>query len=96
MLTPLHDYVLIRQEKQDSNPTTPSGLILPENSKPKPTRGEIVSVGEGKRDDNGNLIPMTLKAGDTVLYQRFTEFEIEHEGEKLLLVKQDNVLAIIS
>ncbi len=93
-IKPLSDRVLIKavaeEQKQGS-------IILPDTlQKERPQRGEIVAVGEGKRDANGNLIPVTVKKGDVVLFTKYGPTEIKVEGKEYLIAREDDILAVIN
>jgi chaperonin GroES len=91
---PLHDRVLVR--RVESNEKTAGGLIIPESAKEKPAEGMIVSVGEGARKDSGELIEMAVSAGDKVLFGKWSGTEVSVEGEDLLIMKESDILGIIS
>ena len=90
---PLHDRVLVR--RVDSDEKTSGGLIIPDSAKEKPSEGEIVSVGEGARKDSGELIEMAVKAGDKILFGKWSGTEITLDGEELLIMKESDILGII-
>ena len=92
-LQPLGDRVLVRPiEKKDE---VRSGLIIPDTAKEKPQEGEIVAAGKGKIGEDGKLIPMDVKAGDKILYGKYSGTEIKIEGQEYLIMHQDDVLGII-
>ncbi|MEL7025641.1 MAG: co-chaperone GroES [Pseudomonadota bacterium] len=91
---PLHDRVLVR--RVDSEETTKGGLIIPDSAKEKPSEGEVVSVGEGARKDSGELIEMAVKAGDRILFGKWSGTEITLDGEELLIMKESDILGIVS
>ena len=91
--TPLHDRVLVRRIEGDEK--TAGGLIIPDSAKEKPAEGEIVSVGEGARKDSGELIPMSVKAGDKVLFGKWSGTEVKIDGEELLIMKESDILGIL-
>ncbi len=91
---PLHDRVVVRRVESDEK--TAGGLIIPESAKEKPSEGEIVSCGEGARKDNGELIAMAVKAGDRVLFGKWSGTEITLDGEELLIMKESDILGIIA
>jgi chaperonin GroES len=93
-LTPLGDRVIIRPIPSEEK--TKGGVILPETAKEKPMKGEVVAVGKGRYTEEGQLIEMEVKAGDTVLYGKYAGTEIKYEGEEYLIAKQSEILAIIS
>ena len=91
--TPLHDRVLVRRVESDDK--TKGGLIIPESAKEKPSEGEIISVGEGARKDSGELIAPAVKAGDKILFGKWSGTEITLDGEELLIMKESDILGII-
>ena len=92
-IRPLADRVLVRRIEEESK--TAGGIIIPDTAKEKPTRGEIISVGEGARDDHGKLIVPSVKAGDIVLFTKWGGTEIKVDGEDLLIMKESDILAIV-
>lgn len=92
-LRPLGDRVLVRRE--DAEEKTAGGIIIPDTSKEKPSKGSVVAVGEGARDDKGNLIPMNLKVGDKVFFTKWGGTELKVDDEELLIMKESDILAII-
>jgi chaperonin GroES len=90
---PLHDRVLVRRIESDE--TTKGGLIIPDSAKEKPAEGEIVSTGEGARKDSGELIAMAVKAGDKVLFGKWSGTEVKIDGEDLLIMKESDILGIL-
>ena len=92
-IKPLSDRVVIKAK--DAEEKTASGIILPDTAKEKPQVGEIVAVGPGKTNDVGNLVKMTLKTGDVVLYGKYSGTEIAHEGADLLIMRESDILAIL-
>ena len=93
-LKPLGDRVVIKPLEQEE--VTPSGIVLPETAKEKPQKGEVLSVGPGARDEDGKHIAMDLKAGDKVLFAKYAGTEIKIDGEKLLILRESDVLAIVT
>ncbi|MEC9435232.1 MAG: co-chaperone GroES [Pseudomonadota bacterium] len=91
--TPLHDRVLVR--RIESEEKTAGGLIIPDSAKEKPQEGEIVAVGEGARKDSGELIPMSVKAGDRVLFGKWSGTEVKLDGKDLLIMKESDILGIL-
>jgi chaperonin GroES len=92
--TPLHDRVLVRRIESDEK--TAGGLIIPDTAKEKPSEGEIVACGEGARKDSGELIPMGVTAGDRVLFGKWSGSEVKLGGEDLLIMKESDILGIIT
>ncbi len=91
---PLHDRVVVR--RVESEEKTAGGLIIPESAKEKPSEGEIVACGEGARKDSGELIEMAVKAGDKVLFGKWSGTEITLDGEELLIMKESDILGVIA
>jgi len=92
--TPLHDRVLVRRIEGDE--TTKGGLIIPDIAKEKPQEGEIVCVGAGGRREDGERIPMDVKAGDRILFGKWSGSEIKLYGEDLLIMKESDILGVIA
>mgnify|MGYP005842319171 CR=1 FL=1 len=90
---PLHDRVLVR--RVESEEKTAGGLIIPETAKEKPQEGEIIAVGDGARKDSGELIDMAVKAGDRVLFGKWSGTEVTIDGEELLIMKESDILGIM-
>jgi chaperonin GroES len=94
-LQPLDDRIVVRPS--ESEETTASGLVIPDTAKEKPQQGEVLAVGPGRRADNtGDIIPMDVKAGDTVVYSKYGGTEITIEGEDLLILTGRDVLAKVA
>ena len=91
--TPLHDRVLVRRIEGEEK--TKGGLIIPDTAKEKPSEGEVIAVGEGARKDSGELIPMAVKAGDRILFGKWSGTEVKIDGEDLLIMKESDILGII-
>ena len=92
--TPLHDRVLVRRIEGDDK--TSGGLIIPDSAKEKPAEGEVVSVGAGARDDDGDRIAMDVKSGDKILVDTWSGSEITLDGEELLIMKESDILGLIA
>lgn len=90
---PLHDRVVVR--RVDSEAKTAGGIIIPENAQEKPQEGEIVSVGSGARDESGKIIALDVKAGDRILFGKWSGTEVTINGEDLLIMKESDVMGII-
>ena len=90
---PLHDRVVVRRLEGDQK--TAGGIIIPDTAKEKPMEGEVVSVGAGARDENGKLVPLDVKAGDRVLFGKWSGTEVKIDGEELLIMKESDILAVI-
>ncbi|HIQ39893.1 MAG TPA: co-chaperone GroES [Sulfurivirga caldicuralii] len=92
-IKPLHDRVIIRRMEEEE--VTAGGIVLPDTAKEKPLKGEVVAVGPGKVADNGQTIPMNVKVGDTVLFGKFAGQDITVDGEELLVMREDDIVAIV-
>lgn len=92
-LTPLGDRVVIKPAPREE--TTKSGLVLPDTSKEKPQRGTIVAAGPGRRDDDGERIPLDVKVGDAVLFAKYSGTEFKLDDEDLLILAEKDILAVI-
>jgi len=93
-IKPLHDNVVL--EPLDAEKTTKSGIVLPETAdKEKPEKGEVLAVGPGKRSENGQILPMGVKAGDKVLFKKYSPDEIKIDGKEYLLISESDILAIL-
>ena len=92
--TPLHDRVLVRRVESDEK--TAGGLIIPDSAKEKPAEGEIVAVGAGARDEDGDRIAMDVKAGDKILFGKWSGTEIKIDGEDLLIMKESDILGLLA
>jgi len=93
-LKPLNDRVLIKRIEMEEK--TAGGIYIPDSAKEKPMKGEIVAAGEGKIDDAGKRVKMTVKKGDTVLFAKYAGNEINIEGAEHLVMREDDILAIVS
>ena len=92
--TPLHDRVLVRRIEGDAK--TSGGLIIPDTAKEKPQEGEIVAVGAGAKDEDGDRIAMDVKTGDRILFGKWSGSEIKIDGEDLMIMKESDILGIIA
>lgn len=90
---PLHDRVLIRRIESDDK--TSGGIIIPDTAKEKPQEGEVISAGPGARDDSGRIVALDVKAGDRVLFGKWSGTEVKIDGEDLLIMKESDILGII-
>ena len=91
---PLHDRVVVR--RVDSEEKTAGGIIIPDTAKEKPQEGEIVAVGNGARDDSGNVVALDVKAGDRVLFGKWSGTEVKIDGEDLLIMKESDIMGVIA
>jgi chaperonin GroES len=91
---PLHDRVVVRRIEAEEK--TKGGIIIPDTAKEKPQEGEIIAVGPGGRDEAGKLIPIDLKAGDRVLFGKWSGTEVKIESEDLLIMKESDIMGVIA
>jgi chaperonin GroES len=91
---PLHDRVVVKRVSAEEK--TKGGIIIPDTAKEKPQEGEVVAVGPGGRDENGKLISMDLKAGDRVLFGKWSGTEVKLEGDELLIMKESDIMGVIA
>lgn len=90
---PLHDRVVIRRAEGDTK--SKGGIIIPDNAKEKPQEGEVIAVGPGARDENGALVPLDVKAGDLILFGKWSGTEVKIDGEDLLIMKEADIMGVI-
>ena len=91
---PLHDRVVIRRTEGEEK--TKGGIIIPDTVKEKPQEGEVIAAGPGARDESGNLVPLDLKAGDRVLFGKWSGTEVKIEGDELLIMKESDIMGVIA
>jgi chaperonin GroES len=92
-IRPLHDRVIVRRLEEER--TSPGGIVIPDTATEKPSQGEVVSVGNGKINENGDVRPLDVKAGDKVLFGKYSGTEVKVDGEELLVMREDDIMAII-
>ncbi len=92
-LRPLQDRIIVKRVEEETK--TAGGLFIPETAKEKPQRGEIVAVGNGKKTEDGKVLPLDVKIGDKVLFGKYAGTEVKIDGEDLLMMREDDVLAVI-
>jgi chaperonin GroES len=92
-LRPLQDRVIVKQSEAEEK--TKSGILLPDTAKEKPTKGKVVAVGPGKLDDNGKAMEIGLRVGDTVYYGKYSGTDVEINGEKLVILREADVLGVL-
>jgi chaperonin GroES len=90
---PLQDRVLLRRVDQEEK--TSGGIIIPDTAKEKPMQGEVIAVGPGARDENGKLQPLDVKAGDRVLFGKWSGTEVKIDGEELLIMKESDIMGVL-
>jgi chaperonin GroES len=90
---PLHDRVVVKRIEQEEK--TKGGIIIPDTAKEKPQEGEVIAVGPGARNERGEVVPLDVKAGDRVLFGKWSGTEVKIEGEELLIMKESDLLGVI-
>jgi chaperonin GroES len=90
---PLHDRVVVRRVAQEEK--TAGGIIIPDTAKEKPQEGEVIAVGPGARDEKGGIVPLDVKAGDRILFGKWSGTEVKVDGEELLIMKESDILGVI-
>ena len=91
---PLHDRILVKRTEEGE--TMRGGIIIPDSAKEKPQQGEVISVGKGKSNDEGKVFPLDVKAGDTILFGKYSGTEIKLDGDEFLIMREEEVLGIVS
>jgi chaperonin GroES len=94
MIKPLGDRIVV--ERMEAEEKTAGGIIIPDNAKEKPVKGKVLAVGDGAKDENGKRIPMDVKVGDCVMFAKWSGTEIKIEGKEVLIMKESDVLGIVS
>jgi chaperonin GroES len=92
-IRPLHDRILVKRLDEESK--TAGGLFIPDTAKEKPIRAQVIAVGSGKRDKDGKLHALDVKAGDTVLFSKYSGTEVKIDGDEHLIMREDDILAVI-
>ena len=92
-IRPLHDRVVIRRTEEER--TSPGGIVIPDAAAEKPIKGEVIAVGNGKLLDNGKIRALDLKVGDEVLFGKYSGTEVKVEGEEMVIMREDDVMAVI-
>ena len=90
---PLHDRVVLRRIEEDER--TPGGIIIPDTAKEKPQQGEVIAAGPGARDEKGQVQPLDVKAGDRVLFGKWSGTEVKIDGEELLIMKESDIMGVL-
>ncbi|ORJ54969.1 co-chaperone GroES [Geothermobacter hydrogeniphilus] len=92
-IRPLHDRIIV--ERLEEETTTASGLIIPDTAKEKPQQGKVIAVGNGKKTEDGKVLPLDVKAGDTVLFGKYAGTEVKVDGKEYLMMREDDVMGIV-
>jgi chaperonin GroES len=90
---PLHDRVVVR--RVDAEEKTAGGIIIPDTAKEKPQQGEVLAAGPGKRDETGKLVPLDVRAGDQILFGKWSGTEVKIDGEDLLIMKEEDIMGVV-
>ncbi|MEP2943763.1 MAG: co-chaperone GroES [Hyphomicrobiales bacterium] len=90
---PLHDRVVVR--RVDSEEKTAGGIIIPDTAQEKPMEGEVIAAGNGARDDSGNVVALDVKAGDRILFGKWSGTEVKIDGEDLLIMKESDIMGVV-
>ena len=91
-IRPLHDRVLVKRMEEET--TSSGGIVIPDSATEKPQRGEIVAAGNGKRLDSGEVVPLEVKVGDTVLFGKYSGTEIKELGEGMIVMREDDIMGV--
>ena len=92
-LRPLHDRVIVK--RLDNERTTASGIVIPDSAAEKPDQGEVVAVGPGKKTEDGKILPVDLKVGDKVLFGKYSGQTVKVDGEELLVIREEEIFAVV-
>ena len=92
-IRPLHDRVVIKRMEEEH--TSPGGIVIPDTATEKPIKGEVIAVGNGKIMENGEIRPLDVKVGDKVLFGKYSGTEVKVEGDELLVMREDDIMAVI-
>ena len=92
-IRPLHDRVILKRMEEET--TSSGGIVIPDSATEKPSRGEIIAAGKGKRLDSGEILPLDVKVGDTVLFGKYSGTEVKVNGEDLLVMREEDIMGVI-
>jgi len=92
-IRPLHDRVLVRRENEETK--TPGGIVLPDSAQEKPMQGKVVATGKGKILNDGSIRPLDIETNDTILFGKYSGTEVKVEGEELIMMREEDILAVI-
>jgi len=92
-IRPLHDRVILKRMEEET--TSAGGIVIPDTAAEKPMRGEIIAVGNGKRLDSGEVVPLDVKVGDTVLFGKYSGTEVKVNGQDLLVMREEDIMGVI-
>ena len=92
-IRPLHDRVLVKRMEEET--TSAGGIVIPDSAAEKPQRGEIIAAGNGKRLDSGEVVPLEVKVGDTVLFGKYSGTEVKELGEGMIVMREDDIMGVV-
>ena len=92
-IRPLHDRVILKRMEEET--TSPGGIVIPDSAAEKPIRGEVMAIGNGKRLASGEVVPLDVKVGDTVLFGKYSGTEVKVNGEDLLVMREEDIMGVI-
>jgi chaperonin GroES len=92
-IRPLHDRVILKRMEEET--TSAGGIVIPDTAAEKPMRGEVIAIGKGKRLDSGDVIPLDVKVGDTVLFGKYSGTEVKVNGEDLLVMREEDIMGVL-
>jgi chaperonin GroES len=92
-IRPLHDRVILKRMEEET--TSAGGIVIPDTAAEKPMRGEVIAIGKGKRLDSGDVVPLDVKVGDTVLFGKYSGTEVKVNGEDLLVMREEDIMGVI-
>ncbi|MCW8846832.1 MAG: co-chaperone GroES [Gammaproteobacteria bacterium] len=92
-IRPLHDRVIIKRQEEER--TSPGGIVIPDSATEKPIKGKVVAVGKGKILENGDVRPLDVKVGDSVLFGKYSGTEVKMDGDELLVMREEDIMAVI-
>ena len=92
-IRPLHDRVILKRMEEET--TSPGGIVIPDSAAEKPIRGEVMAIGSGKRLDSGEVIPLDVKVGDTVLFGKYSGTEVKVDGDELLVMREEDIMGVL-
>jgi chaperonin GroES len=92
-IRPLHDRVILKRMEEET--TSAGGIVIPDTAAEKPMRGEVIAIGKGKRLDSGDVVPLDVKVGDTVLFGKYSGTEVKVNGEDLLVMREEDIMGVL-